>query len=268
MSRARLAATWLLLAGSAWCHPEIEAALQHLNPLIAAAPDDARLLLRRGELYARHEDWIAAEANLLRAAELDPGCPGLARTRGALALSRRHYREALDHLSAAVAAQPGDAEALILRARVHRALGHPAAARADLGRALALVAEPRPELYLEFAALQPSAPAAIATLDAAIARIGPALTLHLRALELEEGAGLIAAALARLETLATLSERRELWLKRRGDLLAHAGRFAESRAAYAAALAAIRALPDWLRQSEDTAQLAAELQHSLSRTSS
>ena len=100
---------------------------------------------------------------------------------------------------------------------------------------------------------------AIRILDAGMARIGPAHTLQTRALELEEAAGRIDDALRRLQRIADLSERKEMWLKRRGDLLARAGRTAEARAAYAAALAAIAALPDWLRESPDTTRLVAEL---------
>jgi predicted negative regulator of RcsB-dependent stress response len=43
--------------------------------------------------------------------------------------------------------------------------------------------------------------------------------------------------------VAVQSPRKESWLARRGDILAGAGREPEARAAYAAALAAIEALP-------------------------
>jgi tetratricopeptide (TPR) repeat protein len=268
MPRVRLAACWFAAVGVAWSHPEIEAALHYLNPLIAAAPRDAGLLLRRGQLYAQHEDWVAAEANYLRAAELDPAFPGLLRAQGALALAQKSPRAACAHFDAALAAAPEDAEALILRSRARKSLGDRSSARSDLARAVGLVAAPRPELILELAALQDAPAAAIATLDAAIARIGPAMTLHLRALEIAESAGLTASALARIDAIAATSERRELWLKRRGDLLARVGRAGESRAAYAAALALIDALPEWLQQSHDTRQLAVEIRRSLSRISS
>lgn len=261
MTRLALsAAAFLILTASrARAHPEIEAALARLNTAIAAAPADAALYLERGELYAKHRDAIAAEANFLRAAELSPHVPRIDRARGALALDTHDFAAARRHLDRALERDPHDAEALVLRARVRAAQDDRAGARSDLDAALALVANPRPELFLERAALLPSPADAIRSLDAAIARIGPAHTLQLRALELEEAAGFTDAALARLAAIARASERPELWLKRRGDHLARAGRDLEARDAYDAALAAIAALPAWLRASPDTLKLASDL---------
>jgi tetratricopeptide (TPR) repeat protein len=239
-------------------HPEIEAALTRLNTEIAAAPAAAGLYLERGELYAKHQEWVSAEANYLRAAELSPSLPRLDCARGSLAFATGSLREARTHFDRALALNPDDAEAFILRARVRVKLSDQAGARSDFEAGLQRVANPRPELFLERAALLPPL-AAIQSLNVAIARIGPIHTLQLRALELEEKAGLIDAALARLEIIAAHSERKERWLKHRGDVLARAGRARESREAYAAALAAIAALPVWLRDSPDAVRLSLEL---------
>jgi predicted RNA polymerase sigma factor len=89
--------------------------------------------------------------------------------------------------------------------------------------------------------------------------LGPVPALERRALELEQSLGNTDAALARLEALASSSERPESWLKLRGDLLAKAGRSAEARDAYAAALAALERLPAWVRESPDAQGLHAVL---------
>lgn len=255
-------ATLLLLAGAAapglHAHPEIEAALARINACLAATPQDPALLLERGELYARHDDWISAEANYLKAAELAPGHPGLARARGALALARNDPAEARRLLDFAIARQPDDAASLLLRARAHAALKDRRAAVADLDAMLARITAPSPELFLEKAALlEPGE--AIRCLDAAVGRIGPAVSLLLRAAALEESLGRIDDAAARLDRIAGQSERPESWLERRGDLLTRAGRRAEARTAYAAALAAIARLPAWLRESPETASTACRL---------
>lgn len=245
--------------GRLGAHPEIEAALSRLNAQIAATPDDASLYVQRGELYARHEAWVVAEANYLRAAELAPDFPRLNRARAALDLAQGRLAAARARLTRVLAVEPKDAEALVLRARTHAALGTKGPAIADFTAALALIAAPPPELYLERADLFANPADAIRGLDEGIARLGPVPSLQLRAVALEERLGRIDAALARLDRLAAQSERKESWLKRRGDLLARAGRTAEARAAYAAALAALAALPDWLRESPDATELAVEL---------
>ncbi len=259
MIRPFVAFVCALSAVVAQAHPEIEQALVRLNAEIAARPADAELYLARGELYAKHEVWDLAEANFLLAAELAPDAPRLARLRGALALAQRQPQAAREFLDAAVARDARDTSALVLRARMHVALGAPSAALADLDAAVGALAAPPPDLFLERAALLPAADA-IRSLDAAIAQVGPAVSLQLRAASLEESLGRIDAAAARLATFAAKSERPESWLKRRGDLLARAGRATEARAAYAAALDAIAALPDWLRAAPDVTQLATELQ--------
>jgi tetratricopeptide (TPR) repeat protein len=250
-----------LAFASAWplrAHPEIEDALARINAQIAASPADADLYVQRGELYARHEDWIIAEANFLRAMELSPNHPRLNRALGTVELATGRAAEARVRFDAAIAAAPFDAELLVLRARAHVVLKKTGSAVADFSAALSRITTPPPELFLERAALL--APAeAIRSLDEGIERLGPAITLHLRAVVLEESLGRIDAAADRINRIAEQSERKESWLKRRGDLLSRAGRLGEARASYAAALAAIAALPDWLRASPDALHLAAEL---------
>lgn len=246
-----------------YAHPEVEAALARLNPLIAARPLDATLYLERGQLYLRHEAWLEAEANFLRAAELQPGLTGLERARGELAFARRESAAARQHFQRELAANPADAETRILHARVLVALGNPTAAIADYDKALATLPHPTPELVLERASLGPTPADALAVLDRFLAQLGPAMALELRALGLEETLGLHAAALRRVDRIAASAERREGWLKRRGDILRRAQRSVEARAAYAEAMEELNRLPLWLRQSPDAIRLAAQLQELL-----
>ena len=248
----------LVLGMSAGAHPEIEDALIRLNARIAAQPADADLYVTRGELYARHEEWVVTEANYLRAAELAPDHPRLPLLRGALELATGRPSEARKHLDLAFGRDPKNPEVLVLRARAKRALADRVGAIEDFNAALALTSTVHPELYLERAKLLPPGEA-LQSLDEGLARIGPALTLHLAALALEQSLGRIDAAVARIDRLAAESERKEAWLKRRGDLLLTAGRASEARASYVSALVALQALPEWLRTSPDSLQLAAEL---------
>lgn len=257
--RATVVVLALLAATAARAHPEIDDALTRLAAQLAAAPDDAALYLARGELYAKHAEWPLAEANYLRAAELSPRLPRLDLARGALAHSTGQFAAARAFLVRAVAAAPDDPTALILRARTLAQLRLPTSALADYAVALRLLPSPAPELYLERAALFASPVDALRSLDEGIARLGPILTLHLRALALEISLARTDAALARLDQLAAVSENPALYLKRRGDLLAFAGRADEARAAYVRARAAIAALPAWLAQSPEIARLSAEL---------
>lgn len=239
-------------------HPEIEAGLSRLNALIASDPRDANLYLERGELYARHREWVQAEANYLAAAEIAPHHAGVFRARGALALEQGKPAEAKEFTGESLRLEPGDASCRILRARALAALGEKSAALADYDLAFAAVRTPSPDLILERAALLDPA-IAVRALDEAMERIGPVPALALRALALEEKEGRVDAALTRLDHLTHAAERKETWLRRRGDMLLRAGRAAEARAAYSAALAAIGSQPAWLRESPELENLAREL---------
>lgn len=253
-----LIALAILGVTSAVAHPELEEALVRLNAQIALTPEDAGLYLDRGELYAQHADPLQAEANFLRAAELQPRLPRLDQLHGKLALAQRDYHDARLHLDRALALDRNDTTAYLLRARTHTALENRAAALADYDAAFARLASVRPELVLEQVALLSPAEGLV-RLDHAIERTGPAPALVTRALELELALGRTDAALHRLDRLAAASERKEFWLKRRGDILQASGRTSEAVAAYAAAESALASLPEWLRESPEVVNLSAEL---------
>lgn len=257
----------LLLPPGLAAHPEIETALSRLNPLITARPDDATLYLERGQLYLRHEAWLEAEANFLRAHELQPNLRGLERARGELALSTGQLDAARAHFGRELELQPEDAETLVLRARTEVMAGNPSAAIKDYDAALSKLASPSPELVLARTALGPTPVAALEVIERALARLGPTMVLELRALSLEEALGHHDAALRRVDRLTATAERREGWLKRRGDILNRAQRTAEARAAYEQALRELTRLPDWLRQSPDAIRLAAQIEERLTQLS-
>ena len=249
----------LALATAAACaHPEIEAGLARLNAALAAEPRNADLLLERGELYTRHEEWIQAEANYLAAFELAPRHPGIARARGALSLARGRPAEALPFLEQARDLDPEEPTTRILRARALVKMGRTSEAGDEYDHVLRRLRSPSPDLFLERASLLEPADA-LQVLEGALNRTGPVPALELRALALEESLARTDAALARIDRLTAAAERKEAWLRRRGDVLLRAGRAKEAREAYGAALAALAALPDWLRESPESVNLAKEL---------
>ncbi len=240
-------------------HPGTDVAIADLTALIAAAPAGAELHVRRALCYVEHARWSDAESDLALATLIEPTHPDIPLARAEYHLARREFPAAIRALDPSLQARPDDPAARILRGRAF-ALGHDTrSALADFRVALAHLPEPKPELWLEANALISAPAAALADLDVGIARLGPAPALVERALALELRLHRHDAALNRLARLAATAERPELFLKRRGDLLVSLGRTAEARAAYAAALAALDRLPGWLRASEPTRVLAAQL---------
>jgi tetratricopeptide (TPR) repeat protein len=255
-------AVFLFACGAALplaAHPETAEARAQLDRMIAEFPQEPDLLVQRAAVARDEGAWAAAEADLRRALQLAPRSAQAHAQLAEVLAVRGDLARAEREASAALALAPRDAEALVRRAQIRARRGAAEAAYGDFTAAIGLLEAPSPDLFLARAALAVPPERALRGIDEGLARLGPAAPLVERALALELRLGRIDAALARLEVLAATGGRRERLLKRRGDILAAAGRAHDARSAYGEALAAIAALPDWLRETPGTAQLAREL---------
>ena len=254
-------------------HGAIDEQIATLASRIKEDPQNAALYLKRGELHSYHLDWDAAIADYDRAAQLDPTLAGVDLARGKTLLHAGSPTRAKSALDRFLAKHPEHAGALATRARVLVILGQRHAAAADYTRAIAAAERldrPNPEYYLERArALAAEGGGHVAQalhgLDEGVSRLGPIVALQLFAIEIELAGKRYNAALARLETLAAQSPRKEAWLAHRGDILEQAGRAPEARLAYEQALAAIESLPARHRTTGATAKLEAEIRAALAR---
>lgn len=250
-------------------HSDLDQQIAGLTGRIEREPGSAVLYFRRGELHRAHRDWPAALADYDRAARLDPGLAAVDLARATVAIETGAPQTALAAVERFLARQPDHAEGRALRARVLAALGRPLEAAEDWRRAIAASNSPRPDLYLDraraLASDERKMDEAVATLDEGLRRLGSVVTLDLAAMDLELHQRRYEAALARLDRLAAASPRKELWLVRRGEILEHAGRLAEARAAYAAALRAMAILPEPRRQTRAIEDLEARARTALNR---
>jgi tetratricopeptide (TPR) repeat protein len=212
--------------------PEQGWRIARLTRQLEAAPRDAHLHLRRGELELERGEYERAFADLERAAALEPELAGLDFARARLWLDAGRPERALEPLDRLLAREPEHAHALVLRGRARAALGDPLAGAADLGAALLRFELPTPELVLERAALQRRAgelEAALRGLDEGIARLGPAYPLVRAAIELEAERERWAGALARSDALPEALRERPEWQARRSAWQRALGREAEDQ---------------------------------------
>jgi len=257
--------------GGARAHGDLHGQIADLDARLAAAPDQAALYVRRGDLHRAHRDWRAALADYDRAGDLDPRLAGPDLGRAAVWLETDAPAAALAAADRVLARAPEHSEGRRLRARSLLALLRPAEAAEEWGRLIAETAKPRPEHYAERArALAAAGDAhlaeAVATLDEGIRRLGPLVTLDLLAIELELRLGRSDAALSRVERQSEATPRKEGWLLRRGEILEQAGRPAEARQAFAGSLAALAALPPGRRQTRAIEELRQRSEAALART--
>lgn len=251
-------------------HPGIDEQILRLDEQIAAAPDDAALFLRRGELHRIHREWAKAAADYRTALRLDPELRIAEFCLGRLEVESGSPAQARAILDRYLSARPDDPLALAYRGRALVALGEPLLGAEDFSRAIRHSDPPRPEDYLERArALASAGPEhvgrAIEGLDEGLRVLGEPVTLQDYAIELELGRRSFDAALRRLDRIASQSVRQEPWLVRKAAILEAAGRVEEARAAYRQTLASIETLPAERRGNKAVERLEREAQQGLER---
>ncbi len=250
----------VLLPRTAQAHGATADQLELVSHALEHDPDDAQLYVRRATLRQAQRDWAGALEDLDRAARLAPQLAVVDLNRGRLLLDAGRPAEARRALDRYVQRAGDDPQGWLERARAQVRLGEPLAAARDYRAAMARLGEPGPDIILEHAdALLAAGEAhrvqALQVVEGGISRLGPLLTLQLKAADIELGLGRYDAALRRFEQLASLSPRKERWHLMRGDTLSSAGRPQEARAAYLAAMASIDSLPPHLLQVPATRDL-------------
>lgn len=258
-------------------HDDPDNELTRLSARIEREPHSAPLYLERAELYREERNWAAAVADLQTASTLDPAMAAVDLSLASLLFEAGNLSAALDAADRFVARSPENVNGHLVRARILRRFGSLGDAAAAYSRAIELDRRQRggaggiqPDDYLDRArALAESGDMdeAIRGLDEGLAALGGAVTLQLLAVELEQKRGSVDGALARLATMEAVARRKEMWIARRGDILAAAGHLDDAGRAYRAALEAISALPPRARDNAATAELEASVRMKLAATS-
>ena len=260
--------TCSLLPARVSAHGDLDEQIAAVTKRIEKDPRNAALYLKRGQLHRMHGEWDAAMADLDQTSMLNPDLAVADLARGRTLLEANWPIFAKLTLDRFLAKQPTHTDGLVMRARVLVKLHQPVAAAEDFTRAIANRTEPEPYLFIERAQALASAgddriEEALRGLEEGVKKLGPLVTLQVPAIELELKRKRYDAALARLDTIAVQSPRKETWLTRRAEILAQAGRLTEARAAQMAALAAIESLPPSRRRDKTTLELEARLRTEL-----
>ncbi len=247
-------------------HGALDERIRAVTAQIERVTNNPQPYIQRGELHREHQDWKAAQSDYDRAEKLDARLIRLNFFRARMFNDMGDATKALGLLNNYLGANTNDSEALILRARVRAKSGEGQGAVADFSRAIQLLREPQPEIFLERAELQITAgrvDEALIGLDEGIAKLGSVITLQTRALDMELNRTNYDGALVRLAKIVESSPRKEAWLARRGEILIQAGRVMEATKSFGDAQAAIEALPARLRESAAMTELHTQVKERL-----
>ena len=185
----RAAMACLLIVSRAGAEDDIAEALEGINQQIQAKPNDGRLLVQRSRLLALQKKFDQALADLDQANRLTPFAE-IDRERAQVYLAAGWYETGLEHASRHLTRQSSDAEGYAVRGRLNARLDRPAEAGKDFAAAIQHTKQPPIELYLERAQALTTPDGAhlqdaLGTIEQAIVRVGPVVTLESAALEIE-----------------------------------------------------------------------------------
>jgi tetratricopeptide (TPR) repeat protein len=222
-----------LFAFAIAAHDGLHEQIIALTEAIKKDPQNAALYLKRAELYRLHAEWKLSENDFSRAEKLDGKlAPVVNLGRGKLWFDTKQFSKAKLALGKFLAREPKSFEGILTMARVCAKLGQRSAAVKYFSEAIRLAPADSAEIYLERAETFASAgriDEAVRGLDAGIEKLGNLVTLQTAAIDLEVRRKNYDAALARLDQLAALMERKESFLLRRGEILFQAQRHCEAR---------------------------------------
>lgn len=228
-------------------HEDDSVEIQRLSQEIVVHPEDAALFLERGEMYRFSRHWHMALADYGHAAKLDPGLSLVDLAWGMMWNDAGDGESALPKLDRFLEREPRNAKGHAERARAARMLKRWPAALADYALAVSYATEPGPDAFIDWAdCLLESGDRtqALAVLDQGLARLGPVVSLQLRALAMEEQGGLSAAALKRIDAMLAGPGRKDSLLLRKARILMAASRPKEARQTAELALREFEALPE------------------------
>lgn len=256
-----------LLATVAHGHGTYHELVKGLDAEITARPNDAALYSRRAFIHLEHGDWQACLIDAERAGRCAATTPAIILLRGrALAAGGKH-EAALTVLGDHLKTHPLDAAALMERARVRGALKLQEEAADDFSLAMRQIGKPEPDAVYEHVSLLCAAgrkTAALAVLDAALARSPGLISLVDRAVALELELGKPAAAASRIAALIPDAKIKEPLMAKHAALLAQAGDTEKSLAVWRALQSRIAAMPPQQRGSHAMSKLAEQAAFAIS----
>jgi len=147
---ARLAGLFLLfltVCPALHAHSDLSLQIDELSRQLESEPDNPELLLRRGDLQRRHENWDLARADFTKVREVQPENPTVDWFEGRMEVEAGRPLEGVELLDRFLLTQPHQAIALQNRAQGYLQLELPLLAARDLQTVIRVSDNPAPALY-------------------------------------------------------------------------------------------------------------------------
>ncbi len=248
-------------------HGPGQQSINNITTQLVEQGDSAQLYVKRAHILQNNQHWVEAMSDFNKAAALDPQYVDINLDRARLSYEAGDYLLALDYIDLYLLRIRKSTEAMIIKARTYRALSQYKNSAASYQQALADISDidgsPYPEWYIEYSdtlMMDGDREKALQALLQGINELGAITVFQIKAIELEVGSELYDSALNRIEQLLNQSQRKDIWLTRRADVLYKAGRHDEAMQTYQQAYSALQELPPRLRNLPVSRELLVKLQ--------
>ena len=138
---------FVALCPALYAHSDLRLQIDELTRQLELKPDNPELLLRRGDLQRRHENWALARADFTTVREIQPENPSVDWFEGRMEVEAGRPQEGVKLLDRFLLSQPQQVIALQNRAQGYLLLEQPLLAARDFQMVIQVSDNPAPALF-------------------------------------------------------------------------------------------------------------------------
>ncbi|MCY4127700.1 MAG: tetratricopeptide repeat protein [Gammaproteobacteria bacterium] len=245
---------WCSVGSTALGHGDLHEKIEVLDALLKQNPDHVASLLERADIHRRHRNFDDALEDLNRLRSLAPTNNTVYYMTGLTLLEQGEFEEAETALRTFISRSPSSPRGHIALAKVLTQQKRHLDAAQEYELAIENQSIPTPDHYLARAhaymeAGKPYLARALQGLEDGMALMGPLLTFHRLAIEIEIAQEDFQNAIDRINMILHEADRKETWLVKKAKVLSSMGRNEEARQQFLLAERAIALLPHRTRTS-------------------
>ena len=128
-------------------HPDLILQIEELSEQLEQQPDNVNLLLKRGDLYRRHQSWDLAHLDFKQVREIQPENRTVDWFEGRLDVESGQPAEGIQYLDRFLSLNPGHSIALQNRAQGYLLVHQPLLAAQDFAMVIQVSDRPAPSLF-------------------------------------------------------------------------------------------------------------------------
>lgn len=231
-----------------FAHGDLHEQIEKATKRIEQEPNNANLFLKRGQLYAQHQELDNAKSDFVQARLLNPQLDIIDLLLAKVFSENNEVDMALKHINTFLKAHPESADGLIIRSGIHQQKKDELAAQKDLELAFSNIENPHPKHYIDIAetvlrANPANSQEALMWLQKGQNQFGFDIVLKEKEIEILTISQQYEKALSTVDEVLNNFPRKEKWLFKKGEIAELAGQVQNAQSFYTATIQAIQDLP-------------------------